>query len=174
MNAPRSKRLGLRVALSRRQALHAAGGGLSTLAGWGLDQRSGLAHPSTADWAAPRSAGTPVPTTGGSVRELAAIDAVMGDLMVRWQLPGGQVALAKDGRLVFDRGYGLADVERAEPVRPSSLFRIASVSKAITAVAVLTLLDAGQLALDEAVFPLLAFVPPAHATMNPRLASITV
>ena len=98
----------------------------------------------------------------------------MGDLMARWQLPGGQVALAKDGRLVLNRGYGLADVERAEPVQPTSLFRIASVTKAITAVAILTLVDAGTLALDDAVFPLLAFAPPAHATMDPRLASITV
>ena len=96
--------------------------------------------------------------------ELAAVDAVMRDLMARWQLPGGQLALAKDGRLVLNRGYGLADVERGEPVQPTSLFRIASVSKAITAVAILTLVDAGTLALDDTVFPLLAFVPPAHAT----------
>ena len=98
----------------------------------------------------------------------------MGDLMARWQLPGGQVALAKDGRLVLNRGYGLADVERGEPVQPTSLFRIASVSKAITAVAILTLVDAGTLALDDTVFPLLAFAPPPHATMDPRLATITV
>ena len=106
--------------------------------------------------------------------ELAAVDAVMDDLMARWQLPGGQVALAKDGRLVLNRGYGLADVERGEPVQPTSLFRIASVSKAITAVAILTLVDAGTLALDDTVFPLLAFAPPPHATMDPRLATITV
>jgi N-acyl-D-amino-acid deacylase len=99
---------------------------------------------------------------------------VIDDLMVRWQLPGGQVALAKDGRLVLNRGYGLADVERGEPVQPTSLFRIASVTKAITAVAILTLVDAGALALDEAVFPLLAFAPPPRATMDPRLATITV
>ncbi|MCC2627135.1 MAG: beta-lactamase [Thermomicrobiales bacterium] len=115
-----------------------------------------------------------VPATGQPVPELTAIDAVMDDLLARWQLPGGQLALAKDGHLVLNRGYGLADVERREPVQPTSLFRIASVSKAITAVAVLTLVDAGQLALDDTVFPLLAFAPPPHATMDPRLATITV
>jgi N-acyl-D-amino-acid deacylase len=112
--------------------------------------------------------------SGRPVPELASVDAGLPDLMARWQLPGGQLALAKDGRLVLDRGYGLADVERGEPVLPTSLFRIASVSKAITAVAILTLVDAGQLALDDAVFPLLALAPPAHATMDPRLAGITV
>jgi N-acyl-D-amino-acid deacylase len=59
-------------------------------------------------------------------------------------------------------------------VVPTSLFRIASVTKAITAVAVLTLVDAGTLSLDDAVFPLLAFEPPAHATMDSRLSNITV
>jgi N-acyl-D-amino-acid deacylase len=98
----------------------------------------------------------------------------MNDLMARWQMPGGQVAVAKDGRLVLDRGYGLADVEHAERVVPTSLFRIASVTKAITAVAVLTLVDAGTLSLEDAVFPLLDFEPPAHATMDSRLSSITV
>jgi N-acyl-D-amino-acid deacylase len=112
--------------------------------------------------------------TGQPAPELADVEAVMGDLMARWELPGGQLALAKDGRLALDRGCGLADVERGEPVQPTSLFRIASVTKAITAVAILTLVDKGTLALDDAVFPLLDFAPPAHTTMDPRLATITV
>jgi CubicO group peptidase (beta-lactamase class C family) len=175
MDAPRLARLGQHAAFSRRRALHAAGGGLSTLAGFRLGQRSAMSQPATPGTrtAAPPS-GTPVRATGKPVPELAAVEAVMHDLMARWQLPGGQLALAKDGRLVLNRGYGLADVERGEPVQPTSLFRIASVSKAITAVAILTLVDAGTLALDETVFPLLAFAPPPHATMDPRLPSITV
>jgi N-acyl-D-amino-acid deacylase len=175
MDAPRLPRLGQHPAFSRRRALHAAGGGLSTLAGFRLRQRSAMSQPATpgARTPAPPS-GTPVPTSGQPAPELAAVDAVMGDLMARWQLPGGQVALAKDGRLVLDRGYGLADIDAGEPVLPTSLFRIASVSKAITAVAILTLVDAGTLALDETVFPLLAFAPPPHARMDPRLATITV
>src|SRR6478672_6855504 len=161
MDAPRVVRLGQHPAFSRRRALHAAGVGLSTFAGLGLRPSSATSQPDT-----------PVPTTGQPAPELAPLDAVMGDLMARWQLPGGQLALAKDGRLVLNLGYGLADVERKEPVQPTSLFRIASVSKAITAVAVLRLVDAGQLALDDAVFPLLALTPPPNATVDPRLATI--
>ena len=39
---------------------------------------------------------------------LAGFDQVMAALMSTWSLPGGQLAVARDGRLVFDRGYGLA------------------------------------------------------------------
>jgi N-acyl-D-amino-acid deacylase len=163
MDAPRVARLGQPPTFSRRRALHAAGGGLSTLAGLGLRHSSAMTQ-----------SGTPIAATGQPASELAAVDAVMDALMTRWELPGGQLALAKEGRLVLNRGYGLADVERGEPVQPTSLFRIASVSKAITAVAILTLVDAGTLALDETVFPLLAFAPPPHATVDPRLATITV
>jgi N-acyl-D-amino-acid deacylase len=163
MDAPRVVRPGQPPALSRRRALHAAGGGLATLSGFGLRQTRAMTQ-----------SGTPIAATGQPASELAAIAAVMDDLMGRWELPGGNVALAKDGRLVLNLGYGLADVDAGEPVQPTSLFRIASVTKAITAVAILTLVDAGRIALDDAVFPLLAFAPPAHATVDPRLAGITV
>jgi N-acyl-D-amino-acid deacylase len=175
MTRQRRERLG-RDAVSRR-------GVVKTLAAGALAGSLRMRPQDAAMGAAQEATGTPVAAPplqsaataiGQPVPELAAVNAVMDDLMARWQLPGGQVALAKDGRLVLNRGYGPADIERGEPVQPTSLFRIASVSKAITAVAVLTLVDAGQLALDDTVFPLLAFTPPSHATMDPRLATITV
>lgn len=128
--------------------------------------------------AAAMPAGTPpgqrLTSTGQAVPELVSFDRVMSELMTKWQLPGGQLALAKDGRLVLNRGYGLANRERGEPVQPTTLFRIASVSKAITTVAILTLVDAGKLSLDDKVFPLLAFARPAHAPIDPRLNRIIV
>ena len=116
MDAPRFARLGQHPAFSRRRALHAAGGGLSTLAGFGLRPRGARSQPGPpgARASAPPG-GTPVPTTGQPVPEPAVVDAVMCDLMARWQLPGGQLALAKDRRLVLNRGYGLADVSYVPP-----------------------------------------------------------
>jgi N-acyl-D-amino-acid deacylase len=108
------------------------------------------------------------------VPALAAFDRAVAELMAAWGVPGAQLAVAKDGRLVLDRGYGFGDVEAGEPVQPGSRFRIASVSKALTAVAVLTLVDAGKLALEDRAFPLLALEPPANATVDPRLAAVTV
>ena len=112
--------------------------------------------------------------TGQAVAELAGFDQVMTTLMQKWRLPGGQLAVAKNGRLVLNRGYGLADVEHHVPVQPASLFRVASVTKTITAVAILTLVDAGLLSLEDQAFPLLGLAPASHATIDPRLDEITV
>jgi N-acyl-D-amino-acid deacylase len=115
------------------------------------------------------------PVDGPGVAEMAAVDEAMLALMARWQLPGGQLAVGKDGRLVFSRGYGLADVQAAEPVRSSSRFRIASVSKPITGVAILKLVEEGRLSLDDRAFRLLEHLrPAAGATVDPRLDDITV
>src|SRR3546814_20359909 len=69
---------------------------------------------------------------------------------------------------------GLADVERQELVQPDAPFRGASFAKSITAVAILTRVDAGALTLADRAFPLLRFAPAANATRDPRLDEITV
>jgi N-acyl-D-amino-acid deacylase len=55
------------------------------------------------------------------------------------------LAVTDQGRLVYARGFGLADTETGRVVMPTSLFRIASVSKPITAVAVLQLVEQQRL-----------------------------
>ena len=55
----------------------------------------------------------------------------------------------KDGRLVYARGFGYADIGKKQPVTPKSLFRIASISKPITAVAILQLVEKKELSLDD-------------------------
>ena len=73
------------------------------------------------------------------------------------------------------KGYGLADVENEEPVLPDSLFRIASISKPITAVAVLQLVEDGELDLDDRAFEILnRFEAPEGATPDPRIYDVTV
>jgi N-acyl-D-amino-acid deacylase len=131
---------------------------------------AGIAHLARVPVAAAQSA---APTA--STRDPAALDQAMGDLMTRWQLPGAQVALAQDGQLVLSQTYGLADVDSNQPVQQTSLFRIASVSKPITAIAILRLIDQGRLTLDTPAFPLLRDLPPpAHAQPDPRLDAITI
>ena len=75
-------------------------------------------------------------TTGRIVPELAHYDRAMVELLARRGMPGAALAIAKDDRLRFARGYGLANIEDDEPVQPASLFRIASVSKPLTAMAI--------------------------------------
>lgn len=123
--------------------------------------------------ASPVAAGD-MPVTGESVPELAAFDTLLIGALGRWQIPGGQLAIARDDRLVYNRGFGYADVEEQQAVEPDSLFRIASNSKPITAVAVLQLVDAGQIALDTPVFPLLDYELLPNTPYDPRLDAITV
>jgi N-acyl-D-amino-acid deacylase len=159
--------------LSRRRALLAAGAaGLPlALSGRGLRGHAAFARAATPPAATGEAA---LPTSGEVVPALAGLDRVMTELMAAWDLPGGQLAVATAGRLVLNRGYGLADRDRALPVHPDALFRIASVSKPITTVAILTLVDDGLLALDDKAFALLDLDPPANARVDPRLADITI
>jgi N-acyl-D-amino-acid deacylase len=70
-----------------------------------------------------------LPVTGESVPELETFDTLMTDFLHKHKVPGAALAITKDGRLVYARGFGYADVEKKEPVAPGSLFRIASASK---------------------------------------------
>lgn len=80
------------------------------------------------------------------------IDQKVADFMKRWKIKGVSVAVTKDEELVYAKGFGYADTERKESVKPGHLFRIASVSKLITAAAVMKLYEEGSLDLDEFVF----------------------
>ena len=118
---------------------------------------------------------TTMPMTGTAVPELASFDRVITDLMKKWGIPGGAIAVVKDGRLVLARGYGYADAEAKTPVAPDALFRIASVSKPITSVAVMRLAEEGRLDLDARAFAMLpSLTPPVGATVDARLDAITI
>ncbi len=102
-------------------------------------------------------------------------DRRIPDLMEKWNIPGGAIAIVKDGRLVLAKGYGYADVGNEDEVQPDSLFRIASISKPITAVAVLTLVESGQLGLDDRVFRILdEFENTSRPVVDERIYDITV
>ena len=87
-----------------------------------------------------------------SEAERAAMDGVAEAVMRQFSIPGLSIAIAAGGKEVFARGYGDADREAGEKVTPKSLFRIASLSKPITAVAIFTLVERRKLALTERVF----------------------
>jgi N-acyl-D-amino-acid deacylase len=94
-------------------------------------------------------------------RELAGFDVMMADFLKENRAPGASLAISKDGRLVYARGFGLADRESGEAVAPESLFRIASIAKPFTAVAVLRLAGQGRLSLDGSAWELLQLAEPA-------------
>lgn len=75
--------------------------------------------------------------------------------------PGAAVIVTQAGRPVFRKAYGMANLELQVPVRPETVFRVGSVTKQFTAVAILMLMEEGLLALDD---PLEKFLPgyPVH------------
>jgi N-acyl-D-amino-acid deacylase len=116
-----------------------------------------------------------IPITGAAVPGLVPFDQSVRDLMRKYAIPGGAVALVRDGKLIYARGFGYADVENKTPVKPDALFRIASVSKPITGVAIMKLVEEGKLRLDDRVAPYIAHLTPAPgATVDPRWEQITV
>jgi CubicO group peptidase (beta-lactamase class C family) len=84
--------------------------------------------------------------------ERAAMDGVVEKLMRDFAVPGLSIAIAAAGKEVYAQGYGDADKNVNEKVTPKSLFRIASLSKPITSVAIFTLIERGKLHLTERVF----------------------
>lgn len=80
------------------------------------------------------------------------IDKQVDAFLQQWGIRGASVAISKDEELVYAKGFGYANVEKNEKVKPGHLFRIASVSKLITATAIMKLYEEGELELDEHVF----------------------
>ena len=113
--------------------------------------------------------------TGSALPGLAAYDELMTALIKKWDVPGAGLAVAHKDKLVLVRGYGLANKERAVVVEPTSLFRLASLSKTITAVAVLQLVQDGRVKLDDKVLPILGDAGPrSDRITDARVHDITV
>jgi serine beta-lactamase-like protein LACTB len=77
-----------------------------------------------------------------------AVEVLLSAVMSSRGLPAISVAVGQGGRIVYADGYGLADVENFVPARADSVYRIASISKVITAVALLQLVEHAGLDLD--------------------------
>jgi CubicO group peptidase (beta-lactamase class C family) len=90
----------------------------------------------------------PTPTAGQN----ASMAGIARRFMDRYAVPGLSVAIARHGQFVYAEGFGFADRTAGERVTPSHLFRIASVAKSITSAAVYSLVEQGQIGLDDPVF----------------------
>jgi N-acyl-D-amino-acid deacylase len=113
--------------------------------------------------------------SGREVKELRSFDRQLSEFMRKYELPGGTAAVAKDGRLVYARGFGWADEKNKIAMRPDSLMRIASISKPITAAAVLRLAELGRLKLSDPILPYLKkFGAEEEPNLDPRWKRITL
>ncbi len=91
-------------------------------------------------------------TTAQTLEErLKEIDEYAAKAGREWQVPGFSVAIVKDDRVVFVKGYGVRELGKPEPVDKDTLFAVASNTKAFTSAALATLVDEGKLKWDDRV-----------------------
>jgi len=93
---------------------------------------------------------------GLSRAQIQAIERVIAAEMARQKVPGVTVAVGADSRLVWSKGFGRADLENAAPATTATVYRIGSIAKPITAVAVMQLAERARLDLDA---PIQKYVP---------------
>ncbi len=96
------------------------------------------------------------------------IDKAMENYRLDAHIPGMVWGIVQDGRLVHVKGAGVQDLEKKRPVNADSLFRIASMTKAFTALSILKLRDEGKLSLDA---PVETYVPEMRGWKYPTADS---
>ncbi|MCE4552983.1 serine hydrolase domain-containing protein [Roseateles cellulosilyticus] len=123
--------------------------------------------------AAPKAAQA-VNAQGFSPERLKRLDAAIEEQIAHHQLAGGVMAVLRDGKPVIFKAYGQQDIENARPMRTDTIFRIASMTKALTTVAAMMLYEEGLFLLKDPVaryLPAFANVQvalPGGGTEKPR------
>jgi CubicO group peptidase (beta-lactamase class C family) len=84
--------------------------------------------------------------------EFAGVEKTVNSFLRKWSIAGASIAIAKDGKLIYAHGFGYADIASKTETQPYSQFRIASISKLVTAVGIMKLQEEGKLALTDSVF----------------------
>lgn len=116
------------------------------------------------------------PMTGPAVPQLSMLDKAFPPLLRKWDAPGASVAVVRNGRLVFARGYGYKNSTTAELSQPDTQYRVCSLSKTLTTAAVLLLIAEGKLSWDTKIFQVLTrtLKPAPGRKLNEELLDITV
>ena len=95
-------------------------------------------------------------SVGMSADRLGRVDGMLRDAVENGDVPGVAALIARNGKIVYWKAYGSADVERNRAMKRDDIFRIASQSKAITATAVMMLWEEGLFRLDD---PIERYIP---------------
>ena len=102
-------------------------------------------------------------SVGFSSDRLARLDTFLQQAVDRGDLPNAVTFIARKGKVIHYKAYGFRNIEKKIPLKTSDIFRIASQSKAVTTVALMTLYEEGKFGLDE---PVSRYIP---AFKNPRV-----
>ena len=95
-------------------------------------------------------------SVGISTERVARIDQMVAGEVQNGNLPGAVALIARNGKIVFWKAYGMADVQAGKTMQRDDIFRIASQTKAITSTAVMMLWEEGKFQLDD---PVSKYIP---------------
>jgi CubicO group peptidase (beta-lactamase class C family) len=98
----------------------------------------------------------------------AQADVILRRAIADKRIPGLQVAVVKDGKVVLERSYGLANLQTPVPVTDQTIFSINSITKAFTGVAAMREVEAGRLDLSKPVSAYLSDLPPTWRAVTIR------
>ncbi len=85
-----------------------------------------------------------------------SVDAYLSRMQQLYEIPGMGVAIVREGEVIFAKGYGVRDVESKAPITPQTQFSIGSITKSMTVLAAMRLVEAGKLSLDT---PIVEYLP---------------
>ncbi len=101
----------------------------------------------------------------------AAIDAIMRQALRTWSVPGAALAVVRDDRVIFVKGFGVRELGRTKAVTPDTVFPLASCTKAFTTTAMAMLVDEGKMQWDD---PVRKHVPYFHLSDPGADAAVTL
>src|SRR4051794_32557786 len=96
------------------------------------------------------------------------VDAIVHEFMLKEQVPGAAVAVVYQGKVLFQRGYGVTDLQTKTPVTPKTVFPLASLSKPFVAMAVLKLVEQKKVDLAAPIGNYLTDIPALWKPIHVR------
>jgi len=119
---------------------------------------------------------SPYPVSGPAVAHLASLDAAMLKFMKERSIPAGTLAVSRNGKIVYSRGFGWSDEAMTQTISPDASMRIASLTKAFTAACIHKLVRDGKLKYDDKAFSILTgYVTAADKKkVDARVYDITI
>lgn len=90
--------------------------------------------------------------TGVSFANFDEVDNKINNFLSTWNINSAGVAITKNGKLIYNKGFGFSNQKKTKLAEPNDLYRIASVSKPVTSIAIMKLVQEGKLSLSDTVF----------------------
>jgi len=108
--------------------------------------------------------------------DVVAVDSQVNVFMTTYNVPALSIAITKGEKLVYVKAYGLADKEKSQKADTGDLYRLASLSKQLTSVAIMKLLEQGKISLSATVFGTSGILGNKYGTLpyGPHITEITV